>query len=87
MLVRGALLCMLLLLLPSTRVSVGAPVSENALPEPLNGQLLKLNSCLDACEEQWKERTERKHLTARCWDSCFVLYTAGHIANSVSGTQ
>ena len=72
-------------------LSATLPLHENSLPAPVNGQLIKLNMCLDSCEEKWKSHPshERKMLTAKCWDNCFHHYAGdvSHIHNSVSSGQ
>lgn len=65
------------------------PIHENSLPAPLNGQLIKLNMCLDSCEEKWKSHPshERKILTAKCWDNCFHHYAGDQLHNYVTVGQ
>jgi hypothetical protein len=83
----------LIILFMTVRHSLTAIISlqENSLPAPVNGQLIKLNMCLDTCEEKWKSHPshERKMQTAKCWDNCFHNYAADviHIHNSVSAGQ
>ena len=87
---RSTLLLFLLLLLATSGTSLAArlPLSENSLPEAPDGRLLKLNSCLDVCDDKWKDHAshERRVLTAKCWDNCFISY-AGRLVNSMTSDE